>query len=59
MPDTVKAINIMYYVATREFMQKWKENLKQLDEADLKEGVKRKLLRDNAVELFKLGEGGA
>ncbi len=33
----------------------WKENLRQLDELGLKPEVKRKLLRDNARELFKLG----
>jgi len=32
----------------------WKENLVQLDELGLKEDVKRKLIRDNAIELFKL-----
>jgi len=32
----------------------WKENLQQLDELGLKEDVKRKLIRDNAIELFKL-----
>jgi predicted TIM-barrel fold metal-dependent hydrolase len=32
----------------------WEENLSQLDELKLKEEVKRKLLRGNAVELFKL-----
>jgi predicted TIM-barrel fold metal-dependent hydrolase len=32
----------------------WAENLKQLDELGLKEEVKLKLLRDNAIELFKL-----
>jgi predicted TIM-barrel fold metal-dependent hydrolase len=32
----------------------WKEDLKQLDDLGLKEDVKKKLLRDNAIELFKL-----
>jgi predicted TIM-barrel fold metal-dependent hydrolase len=32
----------------------WQESLRQLDELGLKEEVKRKLLRENAVELFKL-----
>ncbi|HEU4390092.1 MAG TPA: amidohydrolase family protein [Blastocatellia bacterium] len=32
----------------------WKESLKQLGDIDLKEEVRRKLMRDNAVELFKL-----
>ncbi|MBM4263633.1 MAG: amidohydrolase [Deltaproteobacteria bacterium] len=32
----------------------WKESLDQWDEMGLKENVKRKLLRDNAVELFGL-----
>jgi len=32
----------------------WKESLRQIDELGLKEDVKRKLLRDNAVELFQL-----
>jgi predicted TIM-barrel fold metal-dependent hydrolase len=32
----------------------WKESLRQIDELGLKEEVKRKLLRDNAVELFQL-----
>jgi predicted TIM-barrel fold metal-dependent hydrolase len=32
----------------------WKESLKQLDDLGLKEEVKRKLLYDNAVEVFKL-----
>jgi len=32
----------------------WAENLKQLDELGLKDEVKRKLIRDNAVALFKL-----
>ena len=32
----------------------WAENLKQLDELGLKEEVKRKLARDNAIALFKL-----
>lgn len=32
----------------------WKENLKQVEELGLKEEAKRKLLRENAIELFKL-----
>jgi predicted TIM-barrel fold metal-dependent hydrolase len=32
----------------------WKESLKQLDEIGLRPEAKRKLLRDNAVELFRL-----
>jgi uncharacterized protein len=32
----------------------WKENLEQLEALGLKETVKRKLLHDNAAELFKL-----
>ncbi len=32
----------------------WKESLKQLCQVGLKKEVKRKILRDNAVELFKL-----
>ncbi|HEX9135392.1 MAG TPA: amidohydrolase family protein [Nitrospirota bacterium] len=32
----------------------WGENLRQLDELKLKDEVKRRLLRENAVELFKL-----
>ena len=32
----------------------WKENLEQLGELGLKDEVKRKLIRDNAIELFKL-----
>jgi predicted TIM-barrel fold metal-dependent hydrolase len=102
IPGDLKAIDIMYYVATREFMGQWdrakeewehvwfgvdawmpkylsppiiqfinsrwgrdrclwgtnglpwKESLRQLEELGLKEEVKRKLLRDNAVQLFKL-----
>ncbi len=34
----------------------WEESLRQLDEIGLKEEVKRKLLRDNAMELFRLTE---
>jgi len=33
----------------------WKESLKQLCDLGLKEEVQRKLLRENAIELFKLG----
>ncbi|MBI3950597.1 MAG: amidohydrolase [Acidobacteria bacterium] len=32
----------------------WKENLRQVDDLGLKDEVKKKLLRDNAIELFKL-----
>ena len=32
----------------------WQESLRQLEELGLKDEVKRKLLRENAVELFKL-----
>ncbi len=32
----------------------WKESLRQLDEIGLRPDAKRKLLRDNAVELFRL-----
>ena len=32
----------------------WGESLRQIDQLGLKEEVKRKLLRQNAVELFKL-----
>ncbi|MBI1743468.1 amidohydrolase [Candidatus Acetothermia bacterium] len=32
----------------------WKESLKQIDELGLKDSVKSKLLRENAVQLFKL-----
>ncbi len=32
----------------------WKENLRQLDELGLKPEAKRKLLRENAIKLFKL-----
>ncbi|MBZ5555198.1 MAG: amidohydrolase family protein [Acidobacteriia bacterium] len=32
----------------------WEENLRQLDDLKLKDEVKRRLLRENAVELFKL-----
>jgi hypothetical protein len=32
----------------------WKESLKQLCDLGLKEEVTRKLLRENAIELFKL-----
>jgi hypothetical protein len=32
----------------------WKESLKQIDELGLKDSVKCKLLRENAVQLFKL-----
>lgn len=32
----------------------WKEFRKQIDELNLREETKRKLLRDNAIELFKL-----
>jgi len=32
----------------------WKESLKQVDEIGLKEDAKRKLLRENAVQLFRL-----
>jgi predicted TIM-barrel fold metal-dependent hydrolase len=32
----------------------WKENLRQLDELGLKPEAKRKLLRENALKLFKL-----
>jgi predicted TIM-barrel fold metal-dependent hydrolase len=32
----------------------WKESLKQLGDLDLKEEVRHKLMRSNAVELFKL-----
>ncbi len=35
----------------------WKENLRQLDELGLREEAKRKLLRLNAIELFKLDGG--
>ncbi|MCI0491080.1 MAG: amidohydrolase family protein [Blastocatellia bacterium] len=31
----------------------WADNLRQLDDLNLKEEVKRKLLRENAIELFK------
>ena len=34
----------------------WKENLRQLNELGLKPEAKRKLLRENAVKLFKLEE---
>jgi predicted TIM-barrel fold metal-dependent hydrolase len=34
----------------------WKESLKQLCDLGLKEEVQRKLLRENAVQLFKLEE---
>jgi len=34
----------------------WKENLRQLNELGLKPEVKRKLLRENAIQLFKLEE---
>lgn len=34
----------------------WKENLRQLDELGLRPEVKRKLLRENALKLFKLEE---
>jgi predicted TIM-barrel fold metal-dependent hydrolase len=32
----------------------WKESLRQIEELGLKETVKQKLLRDNAIELFGL-----
>jgi predicted TIM-barrel fold metal-dependent hydrolase len=32
----------------------WKENLRQLDDLQLRDEAKRKLVRDNAIELFKL-----
>lgn len=32
----------------------WKESIKQLDEAGVKDNVKQRLLHDNAAELFKL-----
>lgn len=32
----------------------WKESLRQIDDLKLKDEARRKLLRDNAVELFKL-----
>ena len=32
----------------------WKESLKQLCDLGLKEEVTRKILRDNAIDLFKL-----
>jgi len=32
----------------------WKENRQQLDEIGLRPEAKRKLLRDNAVQLFRL-----
>jgi predicted TIM-barrel fold metal-dependent hydrolase len=32
----------------------WKENLRQLDDLQLRDEARRKLVRDNAVELFKL-----
>lgn len=32
----------------------WKESLKQIDELGLKEEAKKKLLRENAIQLFKL-----
>ena len=32
----------------------WKESLKQLCDLGLKEEVQRKLMRENAIELFKL-----
>ena len=32
----------------------WKESLKQLCDLGLKEEVQRKVLRENAIELFKL-----
>jgi predicted TIM-barrel fold metal-dependent hydrolase len=34
----------------------WKESLEQIDQLGLKEEAKRKLLRENAAELFQLGE---
>jgi uncharacterized protein len=36
----------------------WKESLRQIDELGLKEGVKEKLVRENAIQLFKLREAG-
>ena len=33
----------------------WKENLRQLDEIGLSPETRRKLLRENAIQLFKLG----
>jgi predicted TIM-barrel fold metal-dependent hydrolase len=32
----------------------WKENLAQVEELGLRPEAKRKLLRDNAVQLFRL-----
>ena len=37
----------------------WKESLQQLEELGLKEEVKRKLLRENALQLFKLETASA
>jgi predicted TIM-barrel fold metal-dependent hydrolase len=34
----------------------WKESLEQWEEMGLKEATKKKLLHDNAVELFGLGQ---
>lgn len=34
----------------------WKESLEQIEQLGLKEEAKRKLLRENAAELFQLGE---
>ena len=34
----------------------WKESLKQLCALGLKEEVQKKLMRENAIELFKLNE---
>ena len=32
----------------------WKESLDQVDQLGLKDEAKRKLIRDNAIQLFKL-----
>jgi len=34
----------------------WKESLKQLCELGLREDVQRKIMRENAIELFRLNE---
>jgi predicted TIM-barrel fold metal-dependent hydrolase len=62
MPKYMKP-EILHYVNSRMGADRclwgtnglpWKESLDQWDEMGLKDNVKRKLLRDNAVELFRL-----
>jgi hypothetical protein len=48
MQDRIKAIDFIYYVATPEFIGKW-----NVEGLGLKADTKRKLLRENAIGLFR------